>query len=140
MTAFVSVSQILFRSYWRRAWIRQEIAVSPAHPIILCDSRKIVWNTFAWVFDTFKLTDKGLTSQEYHHPTSLLRFGLRQDVYQGRATEAYAESMIGEPKTNLCNIFDMFEYGLATNPRDHVYSLVGLVKSTSGSPVPDSRS
>lgn len=130
----VAVGLILRRPYWRRAWIVQEVCVSPSDPLIVCGSRKIFWTPF-----NLGLFNLRAYWRQRSYLGTLVPFDIFFNLnymrrpYQGGRSAPLREHGIGEPRTNLYDLLDSSTRCLATEPRDHIYSLLCLIRDVNSS-------
>ncbi|KAF1959328.1 HET-domain-containing protein [Byssothecium circinans] len=126
----MSLVHLFFRPWWNRMWIIQEVALSPG-VVVVCGSRHIPWSTFhsfiiAWMdtghmphyrsneLQTTALRTLGMLVSNFAEALTRLRLSLRTI---SSAPESF----------KLSNLLWSFKYRLATDPRDKIYGLLGLL-------------
>ncbi|KAI6353575.1 hypothetical protein ACKVWC_008558 [Pyricularia oryzae] len=120
--AWLAFDQLFDREYWRRMWIIQEITVSREIDI-MCGSETISWKKLEMAF--WGGPDKGLNPM--FDPTVGVDFsraprrtGEMFDFWGWRKAIAG-----GQPKALLKAMLDCGS-SKATDPRDHIYALLGI--------------
>jgi hypothetical protein len=112
----------LFKSpYWSRLWILQELAVSTKTHLI-CGGGEINWRKFLEVATWIAALDK--------HQTSVIEMQSLVVRYQPvwLLSLAYQDPRWGD-RLDLAKLVYMSKHALATDERDHVRALLGLVGS-----------
>ncbi|KAK2595337.1 hypothetical protein QQS21_006937 [Conoideocrella luteorostrata] len=123
--AWTAFDDLFALEYWKRLWIIQEIAAS-TDVIVCCGQKSISWpdlETAFWgkkyVFDMFtKRTDADLTA----HPRNTHQLF---DFWAWKKAIARVE-----PQSLLRALIDS-RRSKASNPRDHVYALLGISSDSS---------
>jgi len=129
LTALRAIDSILTRAYWRRAWMRQEIAVPQTDPLIICGYKAISWNSFwlgidasqAWIYE----------GEPYgFYITHFNDLALARASFQITDQFSWFDDRFKDGrKTNLYWLLESTKRALSTDPRDRVYSLLGLLKA-----------
>ncbi|KAF1927285.1 uncharacterized protein M421DRAFT_176132 [Didymella exigua CBS 183.55] len=110
---------LLFRlSYWERMWIIQEIAAN-SNVVVQCRDCKIDWE----VLYQFVMCGTAICS---------LPEGLRDFM---RRVQMIRDSSSTDPEYGLLSFVHDFRYSMATDPRDRLFALLGLVKGPHQLPV-----
>ncbi|KAK1753706.1 hypothetical protein QBC47DRAFT_386973 [Echria macrotheca] len=119
-----AVEKIVRRPYWRRAWIRQEVTVPSSEPLIICGNREILWN----LFDTglYRLYKHRATERLYRVAPIVLDLRTTRNSFHSRIRR---EDTVSKERTNLHSLLGACRMTLATDPRDQVYGLLGLIRS-----------
>ena len=132
-------SELLDRPYWDRLWVLQEIALGGGRTVILCGQQAVTWSEFyaaAYSFGTHNIDlmfslinqerkDAGLPASGLKR-NKLIHLDMEQSVQAGRAESQF-----------MC-MLDLGRKSLATDPRDKVYGLLGMMAApVSDQIVPD---
>ncbi|CAG5142984.1 uncharacterized protein ALTATR162_LOCUS1261 [Alternaria atra] len=126
-----SLIHLFARPRWSRTWTIQEVALAP-NVVFVCGSRDITWSTFrsfiiAWM-------DIGRIPP-YKNLSGLQKTVIR---YLGMLVSGYSEAlarlrtadrnMSSRPKSSaLSELLWSFKYRSATDPKDKIYGLLGLL-------------
>jgi hypothetical protein len=109
------VAEIAMRSWWRRSWVIQEIAKS-RRVIFQCGSALASWKGIYLIVEDMTLDFVGRTFLQVF------------DVLQMYPKDESIDER-GKPREHRMELLDLlqrFRYCIATDPRDKVYSLLGL--------------
>ena len=123
-----ALSELLDRPYWDRLWVLQEIALGGGRTVILCGQQAVTWRELyaaTYLFGThnvdimFSLIDQerkdaGLPPSGLKR-NKLIHLDMEQSVQAGRANPQF-----------MC-MLDLGRKSLATDPRDKIYGLLGLM-------------
>jgi hypothetical protein len=109
--AWSAVRKLFQRAWWTRSWILQEVAMASSNPLVFCGSMQLPWSEFQDVYDHIirSVSRRAISTIP---PT----FGSLCTTKKHRGA---SESEI---TTLLLNTYQF----QATDPRDKVYSLLGL--------------
>jgi hypothetical protein len=120
MKGWKSLALLFMRSWWRRAWVVQEVAFSRSC-IVLCGSREIDWKDFV---DSWLLIWN--TSQNLRVPftTSLYRMRIVQQMHSFWVVTR--SSSVGAGDGMLIHLLTASRSLEATDPRDHVFSCLNI--------------
>ncbi|KFA80375.1 hypothetical protein S40288_10283, partial [Stachybotrys chartarum IBT 40288] len=122
---WIALGRLLKRPYWTRVWILQEVLLS-VNNIVCCGPYRLPWAYFVGLFKMLGLID--LFSSE---AVKLFTEGAALAM---SLAAAYTERIIGEKVLSLSDGLILYRNRAATDPRDYVYGLFGLV-SHDGLPV-----
>jgi len=135
LAAEAAAGLILHRPYWRRAWIRQEVSVPRSDPLIQCGNRELPWHVLTsglcYLFDHLhdaRFHVRGISNGQ---TLAFMRKAYHGTIHRGKSADNDG------PETNLYSLLHYSRTTLATDPRDQIYALLGLVKATHGGPDPD---
>lgn len=122
-----SARDILSRPYWGRVWIIQELCVAK-DIIVMSDSLCISWSTFGWILQgTEAIFSSALGTLSVPDFRLLIPYNL---------VDLRNTIRNGEGKRSLGSLLTFASQSEATNPRDRVYSLLGLANDVLGETVP----
>jgi hypothetical protein len=122
---FEAMEWVTSREYFRRAWVLQEIALAKC-PLLYCGSDSLHWDTFMKAFAL--LMDAGIAhlvaplSTEFPLAIESTRESLTS-VEEGREEEKGKEK-----RESMLSLLVLHRWRLATDPKDKIYSLLGLAK------------
>jgi hypothetical protein len=124
-----ALDNLLDRSWWSRTWVVQEVWNSP-NPIIQCGGLTLKWKTFQKAMDYQEgWDDMGYmvkrTKRWDHWDTLKTRYGLAIHIAQKR--------LLGSRLSDL--LWNMWDRD-ATDPRDKVFAVLGLVGTEDEDAVP----
>ncbi|KAH8895997.1 hypothetical protein GQ53DRAFT_743913 [Thozetella sp. PMI_491] len=122
---WLAMRRFLQRPYWKRIWIIQE-AVLATRLYILCGTKSLSWDDLSLVCVQFGTPTKVLESifDEFPH---LRRLHLTHELFPLTSIRAFRYSR----DVNFFSIFYvilMTSRAKATDPRDHIYGLLGIAK------------
>ena len=109
------IVEIAMRSWWRRSWVIQEIAKS-RRVIFQCGSALASWKGFYSVVEGLPLD---IVYRTFLQMFDVLRMFPKDESIGERGK-------IREHRMELLDLLQRFRYCIATDPRDKVYSLLGL--------------
>lgn len=155
---FTALRSFCNRPYWQRAWIVQEVLVS-RKATILCGEQSIDFEVFCAVYgmdkrkrlevrqfwsDDMRMWDAAASVEvDKHLDKEILQRARKQDPgHQGVFGEGYSTmSQMSyhrlynkKHELNLARISENYCRQKATDPKDHVFSLVGLLRHWSRQP------
>lgn len=122
------------RPYWTRLWILQEVVLATEDPIIVCGSRRLLWSWY--------MQCKGaLPENQSSYPSLALDWAaIKREVLSLHDTKVSAGFFVGstyhECFRDLIREDGPIPLGVAlacaieleaTDPRDHIYGILGLV-------------
>lgn len=116
-STMLKVGKVMYRlqerPWFNRVWVFQEFALGGRDPLLLVGSSWIHWTQFmsAWEFLYTRFTGKA----DFHTSTTLLLSTLRQCFHGPQAKPPVWQYIV---RTRKC---------LATDPRDHVFAIRGLL-------------
>ncbi|KIW94606.1 uncharacterized protein Z519_04582 [Cladophialophora bantiana CBS 173.52] len=126
---FEAMEWVTSREYFRRAWILQEVALAQC-PLLYCGSDSLPWDTFMEAFGL--LMDAGVA-----HLVAPLGTEFALAIESTRETvtsvEEGGKEETGEGKEkreSMLSLLVLHRWRLATDPRDKIYSLLGLAKDS----------
>ena len=123
-----ALSRLIDRSYWSRLWIMQEIALGAGMTSVLCGHDAVTWEQlFAAIITfgknnidvVFPLIDK--ERKEFGLPPS----GLQRNRFIHLSEEQMVQC--GGIDGQFICMLDLSRKSLATDPKDKVYGLLGLM-------------
>ncbi|KAJ1324125.1 HET domain-containing protein [Microdochium nivale] len=120
---FEGVRVLTTSAWWTRAWILQEIIV-PEEATILYGTSRITWSSFCSILKTIASgTVVEQLPPEYNKPLRSLA-KLTKSI-EGRREEWRSKSL--SEKTGLYSLLRDLGGRRATDERDHIYALLGLI-------------
>ncbi|KAK1758910.1 heterokaryon incompatibility protein-domain-containing protein [Echria macrotheca] len=133
-----SLLGILRRQYWSRTWIVQEVAVPQKEPLLGCGRQWDTWTT--WKNGLYQLyAYKGMYSgprkgdlpppQQAIIPDLPLVHGF---LDLDRIRRSVHRELSAENPTNLLDILKYTDRKEASDPRDHIFAVLGLIKTDEG--------
>lgn len=132
ITAYIreldAIHAILRRPWWTRVWIIQEITLA-RELVVLCGDDTISWQTLdlginACLARPFSTDFLSLAVVHYANM-----------LFQIRHAVIYNKGAVTQPPYSLTHLLGRFRWSKATNARDKVYGLLGLVTSGQDNPV-----
>lgn len=122
------------RRYWTRTWVLQEIVLATQDPIMFCGSRQVFWSWYMQCkWDLPKYTRSSGPSPAFDWETVEREVPFHQDMDDSRVTSSvfhgamrYIYQKNGSIELNH-SVFASLHLG-ATDPRDNVYAVLGLVR------------
>jgi heterokaryon incompatibility protein (HET) len=127
---WTGLGNILRRAWFRRAWVRQELAVS-RDPGIVCGQRTISWEKFQAVVPS--LLDAQLASTDATEPRGGLHHTLMLKFLRALFWQHSANLILDKELLFLLSICRECE---STDPRDKVFAVLGLCSPTQQSMLP----
>ncbi|KAH6702821.1 heterokaryon incompatibility protein-domain-containing protein [Leptodontidium sp. MPI-SDFR-AT-0119] len=137
LNAIGPVRNLLYRPYWRRVWILQEVAVAARDPLIGCGCSWLSWNVWSGGlfhiyahFGKFEVQNRldGYKARSFLHrffDVDKLRHNFH-DISNSRTNIADVERN-GE-RSNILEILRMTSSHDATDLRDRIFGVLGLVR------------
>lgn len=124
-----ALDNLLARPWWSRTWVVQEVWKS-SNPIIQCGGLTLKWKTFQKAMDYQEAWDDmgymvKRTKRWEHWDTLKTRYGLAIHIAQKR--------LLGSKLSDL--LWNMWDRD-ATDPRDKVFAVLGLVDTEDTGPQP----
>ncbi|KAF2840154.1 HET-domain-containing protein, partial [Patellaria atrata CBS 101060] len=113
---FQKLVKLFSRCYWIRSWIIQEVCLSQDVELV-CGNRRLNWNVFSQALEYIQ-RDPELFTPEFRFPSS----------YYEHITmlKACREDMTGDVPLHFVDAVSRCRQSIATDPRDKVFSLLGL--------------
>lgn len=152
---FKAISRFCDRPYWRRAWIVQEVLVSKS-ATILCGPHQVDYEAFCVVYGKDRRTNRGVKQffsddMQMWDPVAnaavmssmdwtILPDGstdpgaLFGDGYNTLSQMSYHRIYKRKSELTLARLSKDYSEQNATNPRDRIFSLVGLLRHWSRQP------
>jgi hypothetical protein len=144
VTACRAVYSLLRRSYWNRLWIMQEVSVPSAGPLIGCGHRWLSWRVWGdGIFqiraDIRQLHGKMLQGQQidndelvalrelFYNFFELDEIRKKAQAENSKVTPSIASASQEPERSNFVERLRIGRYKEATDQRDHIYALLGLV-------------
>jgi hypothetical protein len=127
----ISVIHLFIRSYWSRARIIQEIGFANEVTVI-CGVDSMKWEDLKEASSRFR-SDDTITLLSQHlsgHPICSILFALIDMGPQ------LVDRLKGEQYSSLGQLLTRYRTAMATDPRDKIYGLLGLVKNKNQSSFP----
>lgn len=120
--AWTAIDRLFGDSYFRRSWIIQEVAVAEA-VYVVCGSHSIYW-------DIFRMAYEGRCRLNFQLPKADNATELQSYILFVR--DARVRYRNENPSClDLGIALTSFNYSKETNPRDHIYAALGIVKPQS---------
>lgn len=143
---WISLYKLLQRPWFRRVWIQQEAAANE-NTEVLMRGMSIEWGAIPRVYGMLTV----LLGSMYHLPMDLDKAlpddPAHAEAHQADLSQEYALRLVGfidQAKdrlktggTPLHELLHRSRMGLATNPRDKIYSVLGLSDCADRAPLPD---
>jgi hypothetical protein len=121
-----SVCKLLIQPYWRRNWIIQELFFAQ-HLRIICGSRMARMGLLFSIIE-------GLSSIELNE--GLLGCLVPENILSDAFSFSQIALLLSSGRDTLPNILGRFANSMATDPRDKIYSVLGLVTPHSSLSLP----
>ena len=124
------------RPWFRRAWVLQEAVVS-ANNRVYCGPHTMSWNSLAMA--TMLLSDSSYSQAWLENKSAPFHeLLIARGVYQDNLEVEPSELLEGEPQTrdalSLERLLYLARSRLATDPRDKVFSVLGIAQGVGGFP------
>jgi hypothetical protein len=116
------------RAWFSRVWILQELALAGSDPIVVCGWKSTSWSTFAAVWQTIaKEPSFGLVSvqKEREAPNGETQFLALTKLDVLHTLRRSTQAQTGE---SLRRLLVISRTSAATDPRDRIYGLLGLLE------------
>lgn len=126
---------ILSRPYWSRVWIIQELCVA-RDIIIMSDSLCISWSTFQSNLKGPGQAAVGAQSSIFSNTVGTLSVSDFRLLIPYNLVDLRDKIRNGGGKRSLGSLLTFASQSEATNPRDKVYSLLGLANEVFGETIP----
>lgn len=134
-----SIVDLLQRPYWHRLWVVQEVAVSSKDLMLGCGARWLPWEALVLVMGSmYTLALDASFEMRSGVELAVNRYReldkMRKQI-QGTLPDIHSPSkaaLTEKAKTNALELMNISVSRLATDPRDHIYALLGLMRSKSG--------
>ncbi|ETS86705.1 hypothetical protein PFICI_00533 [Pestalotiopsis fici W106-1] len=132
ITAYIreldAIHAILRRPWWTRVWIIQEITLA-RELVVLCGHDSISWHTLdvginACMQRPFSADFLALATVHYANM-----------LFQIRHAVIYSKGAVTQPTYSLTHLLGRFRWSKATNARDKIYGLLGLVAAGRDGPL-----
>lgn len=127
---FAPLYLLLARSYWTRCWVIQELAHTTPNTKVYCGESGTYWYCF---IDLMMCLEAGEDFFRYVFIQHLKRYGADSEnlvfsylIYRFLRIEEYARSDFSS-KERLWELLQMARKANITDPRDKIYSLMGLM-------------
>lgn len=135
-----ALGQLMNRPYWNRLWIMQEIAMGSVSTPILCGRECVSWGDVFHAIFTFIVSNDdivfNLVQNECHHSIEGFRYsGLNRNRIIHFMNQQRALGTKENQHSQFMPLLDLARKALATDPRDKVYGLLGLMGTTLASKV-----
>jgi hypothetical protein len=121
------ISALIRRPWFARVWIIQEIAVSK-EVVLVCGDDKISWRWLVVALNVIKHH-----WGKYHYGKYGRELDINTPPFQSKCTSiinlgAHRHYIQQSRRDNLLNLVTCFSYAGATDPRDHLFALLGLAR------------
>ena len=126
-----AVAQLFARTYWRRVWIRQEIT-SGKKIMVLCGDHKENWRIFVMACE-FLYQERILFEQHASRVDGVYSSGFHQAIF----IDSLRERLIEQGQLDLCELLFHNKACEATDARDRIFSVLGIVGQRAQDIVPD---
>lgn len=134
-----ALTKLLDRPYWDRLWVLQEIALGGGRTSILCGQQAVTWGELysaTYSFGTHNVDVMFSLIDRERKDAGLSASGLKRNKLIHLNTEQLVQA--GREKAQVMCMLDLGRKSLATDPRDKVYGLLGMMEaSVSDKIVPD---
>lgn len=119
--AYRASDALLLRPYWKRVWVAQEVAVA-ARKAILCGDSRLLWST---VDLPIGQELQFLPTPSPYQPEATADFmGRKLNPYFHPSPTALAQA----GSLDFTDVLEAFKSHRCTDPRDHIYGLLALIK------------
>lgn len=118
---FVAVLQLTEREYWRRIWVIQEIFKAP-NSTLHCGNDQVSWETLVRFLNIMKRGGPAHSAQSFN----LLGIGPATKIGESIAAKLISDKT--SQNLNLETLLETYQHSLCCDPRDKIYSLLGLAK------------
>jgi hypothetical protein len=109
------------REWWRRVWVRQEIAMSQ-QAVVLCGGGSVEWGDVAAICHWMKIFAADLDSK-----TRRFRARHRSGVYSGEDLEYFRQTLKTKGEVDFKTMLLHARDCEATDPRDKVFGILGMI-------------
>ena len=126
-----ALSELLDRPYWDRLWVLQEIAMRGGRAVILCGKQAVTWSELydaTYSFGTHNVDVFFSLINRERKDTGLPVSGLKRNKLIHLHMEQSVQAGRAEPQF-MC-ILDLGRKSLATDPRDKIYGLLGMMEAS----------
>ncbi|ROV95429.1 hypothetical protein VMCG_08499 [Cytospora schulzeri] len=129
---WLGLALLMSRPYWRRVWIMQEIAMGNAATTFLCGREVATWSDFYDAIYTFTNSHLDMVSRYVEKGYRDAGASGIQGLNRNRITQLTSEQKIQatDPEhihPSLMPLLDIARSSMATDPRDRVYGILGLM-------------
>ena len=134
-----ALMDLLRRPYWRRVWIIQETAVATLEPLIGCGQRWLSWNTWKnglihiYAYDTSGESRNFTEDIDLDHEMILPDLGLCNRFFDLDWIRAVTGHKRGDKKLEPRNLQEILHFSRgreSLDPRDRIYAVLGLIRSS----------
>ena len=128
-----ALNEVACRRYWRRLWILQEAALGRSTTPVLCGDRTVPWAQFPQAFDMLAQTDEVINTYITNELSEVnLQFDLAlwanlNTVYE---IQVLQDRYLNSQRSNMYRLLLLSRTVFATDPRDKVYGLLGLMEES----------
>ncbi|KAF2997713.1 hypothetical protein E8E13_006810 [Curvularia kusanoi] len=126
--AWLALSQLLERTYWHRMWIIQELCLAGTKAPILCGKKFVTWEQFYSALHTFGKHNTDIMFACIDHErkaAGLSASGLSRNKIIHIDFEHRKQA--GNTGPQYMPLLDLARHSDASNPRDKIYGLLGLM-------------
>jgi Heterokaryon incompatibility protein (HET) len=123
-----ALCQLMERPYWDRLWIMQEIPMGGEHTPILCGKDTVSWSELyhgTYTFGTYNVNIMFTLIEHECHDAGIPTSGLKRNKIIHLWTEQNVQA--GREKPQVMCMLDLGRKSLATEPRDRVYGVLGVM-------------
>ncbi|KAF2810701.1 HET-domain-containing protein [Mytilinidion resinicola] len=131
--AIATMMRLIFHPYWHRVWVIQELAVGADPIIVACRNSRLLleqWRTVSLflVMELPKVELDGILGGPWHELEDINITGLLQNFDFLRSVCRAVERHQAVDAIELAiPVLSLGIMGIATDPRDHIYGLLGLL-------------
>jgi len=125
----IAFENLLRRAWWKRIWIVQELALAKSDPIVVCGTMSIPWS----VLSEYGVLQEIFQNADHFLSEPITNIGILQAI---RSNVRDKTKSLHQPHS-LQKLLRLTRYSLATDPRDKIYGLLGLVQGDDVSIMPD---
>lgn len=129
--AWLALSLLLDRPYWHRMWIIQELSMGGGKAPIFCGRKVVLWEDLfraVYTFGKFNVDIIFSCIDRERSAAGLPDYGLNRNKIIHINDEHKYQTSTGQSKF-MC-LLDVGRKSEATNPRDKVYGLLGLMDAS----------
>lgn len=126
-----ALSKLLDRPYWNRLWVLQEITLGGGRTSILCGQQAVTWRELysaTYSFGAHNIDVMFSLIDQECKDAGISASGLKRNKLIHLNTEQLVQE--GRAKAQVMCMLDLGRKSLATDPRDKVYGLLGMMEAS----------
>ena len=126
-------NEVACRRYWRRLWILQEAALGRSTTPVLCGDRTVPWAPFPQAFNLLAQTDEVINTN-ITNELNEVDLDLDKAIWLNLSTvheiQVLQDRHLNFRRSNMYRLLLLSRTVFATDPRDKVYGLLGLMEDS----------